>query len=449
MRGWLAVFIVLVGCEAPFDDSPRDAGWVPPPKPLECLALPDLDFGEVPVDALSPRQFTLTNFRTTPTVVEFGAVNPPFVVMHPGPRLIEPSRSIVVGVSFRPTDARLSLDSVTFTGGTGCAPQTIQLRGLGSGSVVAPALLDFGAVPLGTSAVKPLRVTNTRRVPIVASLSVLDPFRAESTLEVPAQSFVELDVAFTPARAGFEVRTLLISDQLGARVEVQLRGVGGVPRAVLSRPRVEIPRVGFFGGSTSSAAERSLFLVNEGDGPLSFREPALMLTAGPNTSLNELRIGMDLPPLMPGERRALGLSLFPESLGPKSWELVLFTNDPATPDLSLPITAFAEALPPCQLMTSGPAVIEDLSVGQSGSTTVGFSNVGTTECVIDDVHLGPSSSWTVTPADEQFSLPAGTTKTLTLSLTAQTPGLNTDVLSYRPFAADGGSLVLPLAARVH
>ncbi len=95
--------------------------------------------------------------------------------------------------------------------------------------VSAPASLDFGSVPVGTSATLPYGVTNRGRLPLtLTSSGVSSPFSVPVSLTVPPLSYGSISVSFSPAAVGDFDETVVFTtnDPLHPVVHLSLFGHG-------------------------------------------------------------------------------------------------------------------------------------------------------------------------------------------------------------------------------
>jgi hypothetical protein len=86
---------------------------------------------------------------------------------------------------------------------------------------VAPASLDFGAVPLEASLTLDLEVTNTGKASREVEVTVSGPFTAAARVNVSGGASVKLPVTFAPTVLGAATGALRVGE-----VEVQLGGTG-------------------------------------------------------------------------------------------------------------------------------------------------------------------------------------------------------------------------------
>lgn len=193
------------------------------PSALTFPLAPDQGVIPVPVGTSVPETVVLSNFGKAPFTFS-GVRRPsgPFSFTAGGStptvgQTIVPGESISVAVSFTPTGAGAATGSFTITGSGGLST-TVNLSGIGVAAVsqvTAPAV-GFGTIPVGKTATRYVRVTNTGNTPtLIGGTSKLPaPFNAVLTPQ-PGLPFnpsygMLLPVTFTPKKAGsFTARYLM------------------------------------------------------------------------------------------------------------------------------------------------------------------------------------------------------------------------------------------------
>jgi len=168
-----------------------------------------VDFGATLVNGTESRSVTLTNNSSQPMDVTALEVDAPWSVVSPvPPQTIPPNGSIVVVVSFTPTDTTSYTGRLIIRQSTPCPDSlAIDLTGRGQCAVLSEDLetLDFGRVMVGATQDLVVTLTNNSTVPMdVTNISLPAPWTIVSPspnppLTIPAQGSIELHVRFTPA----------------------------------------------------------------------------------------------------------------------------------------------------------------------------------------------------------------------------------------------------------
>ena len=356
-----------------------------------------IDFGKVPVgDTLSfvlpfrnPTAVDATGFVGTLT----GGDAVLFGVTPAGEVSVTSMSSTDVTFTFSPTERRASEVTITVRGAGGCPDATITVRGEGSDAVLtwAPTELVYGHVSPGVGKVLEVVFTNLSNVPI--TLTELTSLAPGDFYVVPAsgQSATELAVpgggvptplriACNPATLGNRDSSLTFKTPLRslAMGGVALKCTGGGPRIrATPTPTLAFGRVGYFAG-TNASVTRKVNVQNVGTAP-----PMPDLTA--NLFLGSVAIDgtvgqLPLFEVMPGTGTMAGeftvslgspydpatglvavagrnfvdlvVTFTPQGLGMKQAELIIHSNDPSQPRVTITVTANAVMLPPCDLQIS-------------------------------------------------------------------------------------------------
>lgn len=291
-----------------------------------------------------------------------------FVEGAPGTRRIAARATLAIPVSFEPQALGVQSASLELWGPPSCRHATIDLTGEAVDQVLVwePERLDFGYVPVGGRAVRTLTFRNLgRRDLLVAQLRLQQPADAGAPFslvggldrELPAGSTAEVQISFAPERDTDNAGTLLfVSDDDKRRSgEVPLVGVGRGPVLELTPAALAFGRI-----ALGTRVTRTLRISNAG-------------TDAPGTSEDELRVdlawdegleggGFSLEsPATTGHALAAGDSLEVRvgfeagAAGPRSALLRVMSNDPERPQVEIPLTAEAVAMPLCDYeIVGGP-----------------------------------------------------------------------------------------------
>lgn len=445
----LALSLLLAACEAPFDDTPRDAGSRVVTRPPDCLVLPDVDFGEV--IGTDTRRFKLTNGLSSPRPIRLGSVDAPFNVAPSGPVLIPPFDSVTLRLGFESADALTHMTSFEFIGGEDCAPQTVQLRALGGGRLEVPTQLDLGSIPFGQVATRALTILNTRRTPIDLTLRMdqfpnQDIFDLSTTaVHVEPGSAAIVEVSATPRTVG---RANAFVQVIGDDVPhgLTLFANGGTPRVTLP-PQfdIEVPVMpdGMVWG------QRLLQLRNEGDGNfelLGSRSLTISSVAGSNPF--EVQLRLETSTAAPGATMPLTVTVNPMAPlhGTRSWDLTMAstTTEPLRTRVSATFVDFAEV---CETLAVSPdtVALPALEAGVRATAEVRFSNTGRTSCVAY-LDVDSIATWRL-EGPSKLVIPPGATETVQLSVIGAPPPFNLQrgVLFYRVVHPARGIEGVPLS----
>lgn len=360
-----------------------------------CLIPKEIDFGPVPVG----ETFTIRHtFRNPATIAAKAFIGEPaggdaasFGVQPGEPKgevTILPGSSVDAVYTFSPTEQRQYASRVRLKGPGDCPEAEVDIKGLGADEVLswAPSSLDYGYVSPGVAAPKKVQFMNLSKAPITLNTvaTTQGEFMVEKQAGQPdATTFVvagggvtEMTVYFKPASLG--AKSGLLNFRTGLKKtpqgSVALAGKGGGPSIRVSpRPTLAFGKVGFFPGTTFNVV-RKISVSNVGTKPNPPDRTANLYLgqtdpqAGPgqlpfialtpknaNTAAGEFSVNIPSAyDVQNGIEATAGKNvidlqvvLSPTSLGLKEAELVLYSNDPVEPAITLTLTADAQQLPPC------------------------------------------------------------------------------------------------------
>lgn len=429
----------------------------------ECEVPATLDFGSLQLGSRSTLELDLSNRSVIDVELTTGAVtgDAAFSSDRPaGTTRLMAGASERVRVTFAPSEARVAEGTFSVRRSAACPAREVRLRGTGVVSClswsatppddprgtslffgfVAPQQRSTGSVVFSNACQAPVRLSGLETRDPVFPILGADPMN----LEVPASARDAMGVwRDGTATLSLEFRPLLLGTRNGSlrgmtslsspqTFSIRLRGVGGGPRIEVRPTPLTFGRVG---RSPGAFATRQLRLANIGTRPTPADARANLKlgrgAAGPWWTLraiegdvSELCVGEwdamanrcsdSLPRAVydpaVGLTAATGVALFvpirltPSSVGPKSWELTIHSNDAQQPDLVVPISAEVLDAPPCNLeVTPGQLSFGLINQPDQKEQQVLFRNLGTGAgdlCYLNGIELAGSS-------DGTFTLPQG------------------------------------------
>lgn len=320
---------------------------------------------------------------------------------------VAPASTLAVAWEFRPTESRRYHATVQLRRGIGCPARTVVLSGEGVEPLLtwAPAVLDFGYVPLGQGKTAVLRLDNhSDREVAVGQLQAGLPedYRVsspESTLDLhlSAGGTATLVVTCTPSvlgpRSSRVTFTSSLPEQQQGRIPLECFG-GGPDIAVKPSPVLNFGRVPFF-PEAPAAQTRKLTVLNVGtrtpdsrgflrlgvgDGTPPFAEARWL---GNEPDELEVSVSASYPPSgLPAEvgknAAELAVRLGPRALGRKEGRVTIHSNDLDEPQVVVSVVADVVALPPCQWAVS-PAQLNFgiVTPGEFKDLPIRITNTGT------------------------------------------------------------------------
>jgi hypothetical protein len=234
---------------------------------------------------------------------------------------------------------------------------------------VAPNPVDFGYVAHGRASQRQIQITNqgtgvaavtVNSVTLAPSdtphyelgqvpgVSVLRPVAADP------DAILSLDLHYHPRTLGQHPAELVLQTSKG-EVRVPLMGNSETPpKLTVSPPSIDLGKVPL--GKTFSLP---LTLVNEGGAALSVN----YAWGGPKPSTDLFAVPHVPPAIQPGQYLELQVAVTAATLGPVNGLLLLTTNDPSKPAITIPVSAEGVAGP-------GPEVVKLEMVYDNGTDNV-------------------------------------------------------------------------------
>ncbi|MGA9524657.1 MAG: choice-of-anchor D domain-containing protein [Myxococcaceae bacterium] len=231
---------------------------------------------------------------------------------------------------------------------------------------VAPNPVDFGYVAQGRQAVKAIQISNqgTGTASIVVESVTFEPSTQDFSLSLaptepvtlaPAESDPEavlaLQLQYHPRSTAKHQVELRVKTSKG-EVRVPVSGNAETPpKLAFSPAAIDLGRVPL--GQTNA---KPLTLVNEGGAPLQIQ----YTWGGPKPSTDLFATPTVIPSIAAGQYVELQVAFTATAVGPVSGLLVLSSNDPSRPSLTIPVSA--EGIP-----GPGPAVVKLEMTYENGS----------------------------------------------------------------------------------
>lgn len=447
----------------------------------DCYVPALLDFGDVLLGHHLTRPFVLENgaalsASTTVSAIE-GDDSGFFGLPGAGPFEVGPGARVEVPVSFGPLEARDYAARVRVRRAATCAEGVTQLRGRGSEEAVrwAPQTVDFGRVALGDAAARDVSVTSGAGVALALRGVAVegDGFSLVSApTEVPARGTAVIGLECRPAALGRQAGVLRfeVATVEGLPVQVPLSCAGGAPRIYLTPSpglafgevplgaptsrRLSVQNVGTppgFPGDTSS----NLLLGSGGRPPYVAILPASGATLASDFQVN-LPAGFDPLvglPAVPGLNAVdLDVRLTASSGGRKEADLVVYSNDPKRPLVSVRVSAVSARPGRCDVQVTPKALtMGDIPRGATFEKTLTVTGGPNAEDCLVAVDMAPGSAPGLSvDALLPFRLGAGDVKTVKVraTATAELP-LGSTVHGYvRVQPGDMAPVLVPVGMRV-
>jgi ASPM-SPD-2-Hydin domain-containing protein len=425
---------------APVANLAVAATGVAPPAPVADVSPLSLDFGAVTSGGTASRTFAVGNVGTatlTVAVQRAAGTSAEFTVQ-PASFTVPPGGRTTVTATYAPADVGTDLGTLAVVTNDPLQPSVpVTVSGTGVAAPVphlalSPASLDLGGVTLGGSASLAAQVGNGGDAPLTVSAIARCAGTSAAFSWSPAAPFTvapggstALTVTFAPTVAGAAAGCLAISsnDHDAPVTQLGVQGVGLAPAA----PRIAVSPTALDLGSVTVGltATRTLQVSNGGDATLT---AAVGRAAGTSAEFTALPATLAVAP---GGSQPVTVSYAPSSGGADTGAILITSNDPARPSVTVPVTGtgLAAAAPAIALdppgLDFGPVL-----TGASASREVAIRNQGSAALQVTSITrcAGTSAEFTWSPG-APLQVPAGQAATLTVSYGPTGVGADTGCLA--------------------
>ena len=302
-------------------------------------------------------------------------------------------------VTFTPTTDALTNGSVELTCGEAGCNQRLSFSGQGVNRALEcnPVLLAFGDVNPGECATLTTTCRNTVNGTIELEAVETGDARLtvspEGAVSLGPESQRELRFTFCPAVVGDASWAVTIRgahSSLGPESEViQLEGAGGGGDV-----RVKSTIVDFGEVALVAPAHRRIQISNQGWGMLSIFEARI-----DSVDADAFSVSASGATIEPGSTHSITVEFAPHRTGPLVASLVLVTDDPDSPLVSVALAGRGVALKPCTFRLQPPVIdFHTVERGEVATAHLDIENLGDSDCLISGLELLAAS-------DPAFSLP--------------------------------------------
>lgn len=418
-----------------------------------------LDMGSAAVFDRTEGAVRVRNVGTVPAQLGLALSGPhvgAFSVDAPSALLL-PGTEARLPVRFRPVSVGLARATLAVTGCPGCAPDEVSLSGLGTAGIlsVTPERLEFGRVPVGSSASLKVTLSHSGNLPVTVQAPSLqgDPGgrftlgagTAAFPLQLQPGRTADVVVNFAPTAEGkvtgawLELRAQ--ASNTDGRVDIPLSGEGG-GGCVLVLPRA----LDFGVVPQGMTVARKVNVLNRCSGEVALSDLQVLGATGGFFSVDAstgpvtLAVGAIHPLSIQFTPRS-GETQASATLSLKAWE------GGAPYALSVPLTATSRIFAPCvaELL---PAALDfgGVQVGARTALSLSVRNAGTDDCVLSGFARVPGSdpSFIIAHADAATLAP-GAVRLLQVSFAPQAVGSFAGQAALAANQAAPGALLVPLS----
>lgn len=277
-----------------------------------------------------------------------------------------PFRDVELGVYFTPTPGELGDfrdNLVLLSDDSEFAEVKIPVRARFRGITnvrAAPIELDFGYVAVGRTASRTVQISNlgsgTAQL-VVESMELAHTATSAFTFSPELTNFVVLDpvsvnpssghtvtVRYTPRDVGDHTNELIVrTNQLAnGTLRVPIRGTSQTPPKIAFSPE----RVQFGDVPLGQTVSQPLTIINEGGAPLQ-----VSYTWGGTAFTTDFSaLPVQVPEILPGQYTEIRVFVTATAPGPLAGLLILETNDPNRPSVTVPVSAQGSDLAGAQVL---------------------------------------------------------------------------------------------------
>jgi hypothetical protein len=306
-----------------------------------------LSFASTPGGDVSPPQtVTLTNTSTTTLHFRNFITTPDFSVTGTCPTLV-PGASCPITVSFTPQasssqTSNTVISALEILSDSSTSLEFVSLLGMATPSTLglSPASLDFGTVLVGVSTTRPIRITNSSRVPAVfRSITVTGDYTVQGDCpsfgsQLAPAAACTLKVTFKPSHTGSRAGSVSVATSLTTLpLSATLTGIGAQSQLQIT------PSTLAFGDTLlGSTASRTISMINIGTAPVN--AVASTITTGDYAIAKPCATTT----LVAGASCTIALTFNPHSTGTRSGNLTITSSDPSSPVI-VPLTGNGTTTP--------------------------------------------------------------------------------------------------------
>jgi PKD repeat protein len=400
-----------------------------------------IDFGNVTEKTNSDRKVNIANtgqaaltigaFLDSPNSLDFSIVTGP-------PATLAPSQQTDVVVRYTPDAVGADAGALAINSNDPDMPQiTVPLSGSGVAAPVpvcvinvGPASVDFGTLNLSDSATKQVTISNngTANCTVAASLDpATSPDFAVSSpgsFTLTPSTAMAVELTYIASNPGSDAGTLDITsdDPNKPNVAVGLKGAGPAAQNIVVSPLA----VNFGNVTQSTNSDRKVNVANTG-------QVALTVSASLDGTSPDFSIVTGPPAtIAAGQSADVTVRYTPDAVAPDADTLVINSNDPDMPQITVGLSGAGVAAPALTCMINvGPASVDFGTLDLYGSATkqVTVSNNGTANCSVSAA-LDPATSPDFSALSaNNFTLAPGKSQTLNVSYRCSGAGSDAGALN--------------------
>jgi hypothetical protein len=352
-----------------------------------------INFGQVAVGSKASQVLTLTSSGNAPLVISAIAVsggqfsgNVPSL-----PVTLQPNQQLTLSLTFEPTADGPASGMATITSNDSSGSSTVSLGGTGTTATspqltVSPTAVNFGNVPLNTTASKTVTLTSsgTAALTITAATPTGTGFSvsgASFPLTLNPNQSATVQVQFDPTAAGAASGQLtLTSNAGGGTTNIPLSGTGTATTS--PQLTVSASSLAFGNVAVNSNATLPLTLTSSGTAPLTINSDVI---SGADFTAS----GVNFPiTLNPSQSVTLIVKFAPQATGAVTGQITISSNSSTGGSTVVQLSGTGTTTAVATLQVSPTSVdFGDVNVGSTKTLNLTLTSTGTAPLTISTAKL--------------------------------------------------------------
>ncbi|MBI4905402.1 MAG: choice-of-anchor D domain-containing protein [Acidobacteria bacterium] len=403
------------------------------------------DFGNRNLGELSQGEITIRNTGTGPLLIDADLpADSPFSLV-PGftQVLVAAGQERSIPVRFRPATLGQHETELRLTGGG--ITERVTIRGAAYdrpvSSIQAPAAIDFGGLPVGSTRDLRLLVRNDGRAPLTiqsvsVSSTVFQP--TNTTMEIPAGGEASLVLRLrVTAQTTYSARvTIRSNDPRRGSIEVAVSANGIVPTG----PSIDVfPAILDFGSvAVNSFRTSDLTIANLGTTPVTV---TAITSSNPRFTLSSPALPVTIPP---GAQRVAVIRFAPVSTTAETGTLTITSDDPASPSIVTLRSSGAAATGGIEV-TPSSLDFGNVAVNQTRDQTLTIRNGSSSPLTVTELTSNNARFTVFSAPTRPFGIAAGASATVTIRFSPTVAGASDGALTIRSSDSARPTVVLSLS----
>jgi len=393
-----------------------------------------LAFGDVDVSTSRALTFMISNSGAAALTVSGMTCNSALFSVSPASATVTSGQNLSVTVTFSPVARGQQSAAITLScNDVDERTLTINVTGTGVSPEIALSVtsIALGNVNVGSSNSGTFVITNEGNTTltvssITSSSNAFTVTPASASVGAAGQSPVTVTVTFTPVQRGSQSATITIAsnDSDEPSLTVTATGTGLAPEIALSTTTLAFGDV-----NVGSSTIRTFTIINEGNGPL--------VVSGISSNNPSFTVTPTSASVGAGQSTTVTVAFTPVQRGSQSATITVSSNDSDEPSLTVGVTG--TGLSPEIAVSPASVPVGGVNVGASASWSFVITNEGNSTLTVSGI-TSDNARFTVSP--QSASIPAGESRTVTVTFTPAERGNQSVVITVTSNDSDEATLIV-------